>query len=83
MANENNKNSAGYSEEPEEDKFSFCTECENELEKFGYDPDEIDLTKVRSRFNNCVKIGKFKGDICARLFIAHDEDLSGLWDEDD
>jgi len=48
----------------------FCTECGEELEMFGIKKENIDLEKIKERFQHCKESGKFKGDKCAMIFIA-------------
>ena len=51
----------------------FCSECGEDLEKFGISSGNIDVAKVKERHKRCRESGKFKGDKCAMLFIADDE----------
>lgn len=56
---------------------NFCAECGEELDMYGIDGGEIDLEKVNARHKLCKETGKFKGDLCAMLFIADpDEPVS-------
>jgi hypothetical protein len=48
----------------------YCTECGEKLENFCFSPDVGDLGAVQRRHEECKKVGKFKGDLCSRLFIA-------------
>ena len=61
----------------------FCSECGDDLEKFGVNAGKIDVAKVKERHKKCRETGKFKGDKCAMLFIADDQDLNLTVDEDD
>jgi hypothetical protein len=36
--------------------------------------DYVNVEKVKERYQNCKAKGKFKGDKCAMLFIARDEE---------
>lgn len=54
--------------------FQFCTECQNQLDEFGVEPEENDVASAKRNFDKCVKTGKFKGDYCAKYFIARLED---------
>lgn len=47
----------------------FCTECGEELEDFTFDKEASDEETVKRRFHNCKETGRFKGDICSRVFI--------------
>jgi hypothetical protein len=53
-------------------KVVFCAECGEELNLFGID--KINLEKVKERYHNCKESGKFKGDKCAMLFIAEENE---------
>ncbi|MCU7496676.1 MAG: hypothetical protein HF314_15060 [Ignavibacteria bacterium] len=56
---------------------TFCTACGEELRNYSMTGKASDGKSARERFHNCQKSGKFKGDMCARLFIAdfNEEDL--------
>ncbi len=56
-------------EELKEKDVIFCTECDNQLEVFGIENGSFDVESVRQNFNNCKATGKFKGDVCSKLFI--------------
>lgn len=58
----------------------FCAECGEELDLFGISKVEVD--KVKERYRNCKEKGKFKGDKCAMLFIASDEEDFNVEDEE-
>lgn len=59
----------------------FCSECGEELELFGLSNSDVDIKKIRERYKRCKERGKFKGDMCALLFIA-DENEPAWKDED-
>jgi len=59
----------------------FCAECGEELELFGISG--VDVEKVRERYQNCKRKGKFKGDKCSMLFIANEEEYLSFEDEED
>lgn len=61
----------------------FCTKCQAELDNLSLEPENLNLAKVKARFKNCVKTGKFEGDLCAKVFIAQDNQFIDLWNEDD
>ncbi len=61
-------------------KIIFCAECGEELEFFGIS--EVNGDKIRERYNNCKAKGKFKGDKCAMLFIASEEENLTFEDEE-
>lgn len=47
----------------------FCTECGDVLEDFSVSDDAKDLKSVIENFHNCKKIGRFKGEICSKLYM--------------
>lgn len=52
-------------------KPEFCTECGDDLNDFDLrSPDKI---SVSENFEKCKNSGKFKGDICSKLYIIDDE----------
>lgn len=55
----------------------FCTGCGEELRNFAMTGKASDAEKAKERFHNCQKSGKFKGEMCARLFITefNEEDM--------
>jgi hypothetical protein len=54
----------------------YCTECGATLENFCFSSAADDLAAVRKTLAQCRKQGKFSGDFCSKLFIAHPEALS-------
>jgi hypothetical protein len=48
----------------------FCTECGEDLNKFGMPGEEVDIRKVQDHYKVCVEKGKFKGDLCSKMFIV-------------
>lgn len=52
------------------EKKVFCTECGEELDDFDFNPQVNDMDAIYERFHGCKEKGKFKGDICSRIFIA-------------
>ncbi|PKL82222.1 MAG: hypothetical protein CVV24_11265 [Ignavibacteriae bacterium HGW-Ignavibacteriae-3] len=61
----------------------FCAECGEELDMFGIDNGEIDIEKVQTRHKHCKENGKFKGDLCAMMFIADPDEPVPPNDGDD
>ncbi len=61
----------------------FCAECGEELDMFGLTGEKIDVKKIKERHKHCREIGKFKGDKCAMLFIAEENDVTLPSDEED
>jgi len=51
----------------------FCTECDSALEKFVFTPKSKNKKKIQDNFDNCKKTGKFKGELCSKVFISEDE----------
>ena len=83
MNNKNQKNKVRAVEHFVNNDVQFCTKCQVELDNLALEPDNLDLEKVKARFNNCVKTGRFEGDLCARIFIAQENQFIDLWNEDD
>lgn len=59
----------------------ICSECGEELELFGLSNSDVDIEKIRERYKRCKEKGKLKGDMCALLFIA-DENEPALWKDE-
>jgi hypothetical protein len=51
----------------------YCTECGVALEDFCLSAAADDLEAIRKTLAQCKKQGKFSGDFCSKLFIAHPE----------
>lgn len=51
----------------------FCTECDSALESFVFTPKSKSKKKIQDNFNNCKKTGKFKGELCSKVFISEDQ----------
>ncbi|HTY59937.1 MAG TPA: hypothetical protein VMF59_14040 [Bacteroidota bacterium] len=51
----------------------FCTQCGATLENFCFSSAVNDLDAVRKTLAQCRKQGRFSGDLCSKLFIAHPE----------
>jgi hypothetical protein len=49
----------------------FCTECGKELDLFWLTDKASDKNAVKINQENCVKIGKFKGHYCSKMFISN------------
>jgi hypothetical protein len=54
----------------------YCTECGTTLENFCFSDGADDLGAIRKTLAQCRKKGKFSGDFCSKLFIAHPEAVS-------
>ena len=53
----------------------FCTECGSALTDFYKTGEAKDEKKVKEHYENCRKTGKFKGEMCSRMFIALEFEL--------
>ena len=62
----------------------FCTECGKELDNICFDEKQMnDKDYLQKNHDNCRKTGKFKGEMCSRMFIANDSGIEEiLLDED-
>ncbi len=60
-------------EEKTDLSLEFCTECDSALESFAFTPKSKNKKKVQDNFNNCKKTGKFKGELCSKVFISEDQ----------
>ena len=65
--------------QPEIDKPMFCTECNSDLDAFWLDPLADKPENVRRIHENCVRIGRFNGVRCSKLFIINESDIDGLF----
>jgi hypothetical protein len=61
----------------------YCTECGATLENFCFSSAAGDLGAVRKTLAQCRKQGRFSGDFCSKLFIAHPEASAGPGGETD
>jgi len=57
------------------ERIIFCTECGSSLSDFYLSKDVKDTKKLEEHYKNCKTTGKFKGEMCAKLFIATDFDF--------
>lgn len=64
-------------------KVIFCTECGKELENYCFSSGSKDIEAIKKNLAQCKKTGKFVGEFCSKLFIAGEEDLDKLFQEDD
>ncbi|MBI5809272.1 MAG: hypothetical protein HZA74_12815 [Ignavibacteriales bacterium] len=67
-------------EEALQKEIQFCTECGEDLSEFGLNSN-IDRKKIEERHKKCKATGKFKGDVCAMIFISDDSEPLPLSDE--
>ena len=61
----------------------FCTECGSTLENFCFSAGAGDLKAIRKTLAQCKKQGRFSGEFCSKLFIAHPEALTEAGRETD
>jgi hypothetical protein len=61
----------------------FCAECGDDLTNFGMPGEELDPLKIQENHKNCKEKGKFKGDICSKMFIADLSEPISLKNEDE
>ncbi|HXX64196.1 MAG TPA: hypothetical protein VEO56_10395 [Bacteroidota bacterium] len=61
----------------------YCTECGTTLENFCFARAAEDLKAIRKTLAQCKKQGKFSGEFCSKLFIAHPEILDDPQESDD
>ncbi len=59
----------------------FCTECNEILNEFDISEAANDLNAVKENHDNCKRTGKFKGELCARIFISNPDDST--WQSED
>ena len=60
----------------------FCTACGSTLENFCFSSKADDLKAIRKTLAQCKSTGRFSGEFCSKLFIAHPEALDDN-DKDD
>lgn len=67
----------------ESEKFIFCTECGSSLSDFYLSTEVKDIEKLEAHYKNCRATGKFKGEMCSKMFIALDFELEIPEDPDE
>jgi len=60
---------------PLEKELMFCTECDAELQNFCFSEDIIDIDIIKKIHARCKETGRFKGDVCSKLYIALNYEL--------
>lgn len=60
----------------EKSDVEYCTECGEVLEDFSLDDKSKDIKSVKENFSNCKHTGKFKGDVCSKLYIISENDIN-------
>ncbi len=56
----------------------FCTECGDKLDDFCFNESASDVESVKKHMEGCKREGRYKGDMCARMFIADDSNSERL-----
>ena len=56
----------------------FCTDCSESLEEFCFSPESGNLDMLRAAALRCTASGVRRGRVCAKLFIAEDEQVASL-----
>jgi len=51
----------------------FCTECNKALDNFAFSAKSKSKKKVQANFSDCKQKGKFRGELCSKVFISEDE----------
>lgn len=67
----------------EHENIIFCTECGSSLTDFYLSSEVKDVEKLKEHFKDCCKTGKFKGEMCSKLFIALDFEFEISEDPDE
>lgn len=62
---------------------NFCTECENDLDNFFLSSKSKDIAAIKANHENCKHIGKFKGEMCSKIFITKIEEEMNLMEDFD
>ena len=62
-------------DDPLDQRMIFCTTCGSTIENFCFSSGADDLKAVRKTLAQCKSQGRFSGDFCSKLFIAHPEAL--------
>ena len=69
-----NKDKSTESTDKKKKDIIFCSECGKELDNFALSEMVKDYNSIIQNFADCKKNGRFKGDLCSKIFIARDED---------
>jgi hypothetical protein len=56
----------------------FCTECNDQLDEFCFSGTANDKEFIKRNHEKCRKTGKFKGDVCSKLYIVSDNDIDEI-----
>jgi hypothetical protein len=57
-------------DEDAEHKIVFCTECGSKLDNFCFDDGAADVEAIKKHMEECKREGRYRGDVCSRVFIA-------------
>ncbi|MBU2505309.1 MAG: hypothetical protein KJ799_01070 [Bacteroidetes bacterium] len=68
-------------ERTEQKETVYCTECDEELTDFSLGENATKEDLLKAHFAKCCKTGKFKGDVCSKLFISNEENQEFLSEE--
>lgn len=60
-------------DETQDISLEFCTECNKALDNFAFSSKSKSKKKITANFANCKQKGKFKGELCSKVFISEDE----------
>lgn len=71
------KNDKPGQTDPLSERVIFCTECGETIENFCLSHGADDLHAIRKTLAQCKRSGRFTGDFCSKLFIAHPEAFEG------
>jgi len=63
------------SPDPLRQRVIFCMECGETIENFCVSRNADDLEAVRKTLAQCRSNGRFNGEFCSKLFIAHPDAL--------
>ena len=66
------RNTIHKKDSAETKNIKFCTECGEELENFSIEGHDLEM--IKRKFHHCKTSGKFKGDVCSKLFILNQND---------
>jgi hypothetical protein len=61
----------------------YCTQCGAQLDNYCFTKGVENIEAIQQHTAQCKKEGKFKGDLCSRLFIAEPVDPDTLNDDND
>ena len=62
-------------------EIKFCSECGTALNDVDISELSADREVLKENFENCKRTGKFKGDICSKLFITNPAEFDPPEDE--